>query len=46
MAKHRIGKKVGGRKSRRAKASIVPAHLLGKSLHKKVGRKRSSRKRA
>ena len=48
MAKHRkVGKKHvkhGGKKHRGTK--IVPEHLMGKTLTKKAGRKRVSRKRA
>lgn len=39
MRKH-IGKKHKGK----GKTHIIPAHMGGKSLHKKSGRKRSRRK--
>lgn len=41
------GKKVGkkrSRKSHKGHTSVMPAHMLGKSLHKKSGRKRSHKK--
>ena len=39
--KKKVGKKRGGRKTHKGHTSVMPAHMLGKSLHKKVGRKRS-----
>ncbi len=38
-------KKVGKRhRSKKHSTKVVPEHLMGKSLHKKVSRKRSRRK--
>lgn len=43
MARGRkVGKKrVSHRKAHKGGTKVLPAHMLGKSLHKKVGRKRS-----
>lgn len=40
--KKRVGKKhVSPRRKSHKGTTVLPAHLLGKSLHKKTGRKRS-----
>lgn len=40
--KKRVGKKhVSHRRKGHKGTTVLPAHLLGKSLHKKTGRKRS-----
>lgn len=36
MARHKVGSKKGHKGTK-----VVPAHMLGKSLHKKTSRKRS-----
>jgi hypothetical protein len=41
MAGKKVGRKHKGRKSHKGHTSVMPAHMLGKSLHKKGGRKRS-----
>lgn len=41
--KHKVGKKHKAHKDHRGHkgTKVLPAHMLGKSLHKKGGRKRS-----
>ena len=44
--KKRVGKKhVSHRGAKKHRTKIVPEHLMGKTLGKKAGRKRVSRKR-
>lgn len=38
--KRKVGRK-RGRKGHSSKTHIVPSHLMGKTLHKRAGRKRS-----
>ena len=42
--KKKVGKKHRGSKKGHKGTTVLPAHMLGKSLHKKAGRKRSHKK--